>query len=334
MKKSKIIIPALALIAFSTAASIAGSVAWFTASRQATITAGTFAVVKTNANLEYSMEAGVATSIDNTSGTQTVVLGNNKLTDGSVNHKTGKAYTPNAAGDGLITGDKQEITLTQSVATLEPLLERNTLASGKVYTAATFDVTFTVSFGALVKDMGLYLDAAQSSFTVAGEGTPTPLTAKGFRVAFIQLQTPTTGSEIIPTVFAGLQNKETEIPDDPETPEDEHATITNCKYVANTTNFAGTGYTTTDYDLVDKTFKDDESARVLPTELTPRDEALNRPDRIGLFKFSAGNTVTLKYRVVCWYEGTDPEIHNRASNDEYQGVNAVLAFSAIDLAAQ
>ena len=333
MKKSKIIIPALAIIAVSTAASIAGSVAWFTASRQASISAGTFAVVKTNANLQCDIEAGVATSIDTTGGTETIVLGNNKLTDGSVNHKTGKAYTPNDSGTGLITGDKQEIDLTQSKATLDPLLERATLASGKVYTAATFDVTFTVAFGALDKDMGLYLDAANSSFTVAGDNPGAPVTAKGFRVAFIQLEAPSTGSNIVPTVFAGLQNKETVIEDDPSTDDDESEIITNCKYVASTSNFAGTGYVANDYDLVDKTFKDNETARVLPTEQTARSTALNRPDRIGMFKFSSGNEVTLKYRVVCWFEGTDPMIVNRASADEYQGVNAVLSFSAIDLSA-
>ena len=328
MKKSKIIIPALALIAVTTAASIAGSVAWFTASRQATINAGTFAVVKTNANLKYEIAAGVATSIETVQGKETIVLGNNKLTDGSVNHSTGKAYTPNDEGTGLITGDKQQIDLTQNKTTLDPLLERATLASGKVYTAATFDVTFTVSFGALDKDMGLYLDVANSSFTVAGQGTPTPATAKGFRVAFIELEAPAGSSEIKPTVFAGLQKQfET------KTVEGQEVQVENIKYVSDTSSFAGTSYVSTDYDLIDADYKADSTKTVLPTELTPRADALNRADNIGIFKFSAGNEVVLKYRVVCWYEGTDPEIVNRATSDEYQGVNAVLSFSAIDLAA-
>ena len=55
MKKTRIIAPALAIIAFSTAASIAGSVAWFTASRQVTINAGSYAVVKTNSDLTVEL---------------------------------------------------------------------------------------------------------------------------------------------------------------------------------------------------------------------------------------------------------------------------------------
>ena len=50
MKKSRIIVPALALIALSTVASITGTVAWFTASRSVQINAGNFAITKTSAN--------------------------------------------------------------------------------------------------------------------------------------------------------------------------------------------------------------------------------------------------------------------------------------------
>ena len=46
MKKSKIIVPALAIITLSTAASITGTVAWFTANRTASVTVGDMAVVK------------------------------------------------------------------------------------------------------------------------------------------------------------------------------------------------------------------------------------------------------------------------------------------------
>ena len=57
MKKSKIIVPALALIAFSTAASITGTVAWFTASRSATMSLGTYTVASVAKGLSYSLGA-------------------------------------------------------------------------------------------------------------------------------------------------------------------------------------------------------------------------------------------------------------------------------------
>ena len=103
MKKSKIIVPALALIAFSMAASITGSVAWFTANRTATINAGTYVVVKTSANLEFTLTGGIGTEVDtnsdNTILTQTTpqtgsAVGN-KLTDGSFDHVGKMIYTPN-----------------------------------------------------------------------------------------------------------------------------------------------------------------------------------------------------------------------------------------------
>ena len=58
MKKSKVIIPALALMAFSVAASITGTVAWFTANRVATVTAGSFAVVNTTTDLSVTGNRG------------------------------------------------------------------------------------------------------------------------------------------------------------------------------------------------------------------------------------------------------------------------------------
>ena len=61
MKKSKIIVPALAIIAFSTAASIAGSVAWFTASRTVSISGGEYSVVKLTSDLKCTLTAGVGT---------------------------------------------------------------------------------------------------------------------------------------------------------------------------------------------------------------------------------------------------------------------------------
>ena len=65
MKKSKLIVPALAIIAFSTAASITGTVAWFTANRQVTINAGNYTVVKTSADLDCDLADGFQTTADN-----------------------------------------------------------------------------------------------------------------------------------------------------------------------------------------------------------------------------------------------------------------------------
>ena len=66
MKKSKIIIPAAAILALSVGASVTGTVAWFTASRTASIAATNLAAINTGGNLTVSLTGGVGTTVDGT----------------------------------------------------------------------------------------------------------------------------------------------------------------------------------------------------------------------------------------------------------------------------
>ena len=308
MKKSRVIIPALAMIAFSVAASVAGTVAWFTASRTAQISAGTYAVVKTSADLECVVADGVGTTADNT--TKTVDLSGNKLTDGSFDHNEKNIYTPDSTGKTLAPAPKNQISLSNE--NLATLLERGETGGKKIYTAVTFDLTFTVSFGSIDADVGLFLDNSaenKTSFKVSDNATPK--TATGFRMAFVQKTAPSTGSSINPVVLADLQ------------------TAAKCKYISGTddTTLSGTSYVATDR-LIDSAYD-----AALPTEATERATAIARPDCLGVFKFSSGNRVSLAYTVVAWFEGTDENVVNRASAEEYQAVVAQLNFEAINLKA-
>ena len=100
MKKSKIIVPALGLLLLSTAASVSGTVAWFTANNKYNTTINTFAVVKTNDDLQVELGAGVGTSVD----TNAIVLSKeissttytSKLTDASFDPTTNKLVEPDA----------------------------------------------------------------------------------------------------------------------------------------------------------------------------------------------------------------------------------------------
>ncbi len=86
-KKSKIIVPALALITATTVASVTGTVAWFTASRTATITGTTFHTTTLNSNLKVKVEtlkAGVATPSTN-EGNEVSLTVDGLLTHGSYN---------------------------------------------------------------------------------------------------------------------------------------------------------------------------------------------------------------------------------------------------------
>lgn len=326
MKKTRILIPAMAMIAFSTAASIAGSVAWFTANRQTNINAGSYAVVSTTANLKHSVAAGVATSVESATATVVSVVDGNKLTDGSFNHTTGKIYQPNAQGDGF-DATNPEVDATGDVATIEPLLRRADLGSSKyVYSAITFQLSFTIDFTSKAGDYALFLNthntltegSNKSRFettenTDEGEGSASTVdtTAKGFRMGFYS-----TSTNANKRVFAGLQ------------------TSANCHYVGDDSgtgayDFAHSADTWTAYsgDVVYDTY--DET---LPTTSVARATAIARPDCLGFFAYTANTPVTLSYTVVAWFEGTDPEIVNRAALTEYQTVAAKLFFEAVPLA--
>ncbi len=305
MKKSKIIIPALAMIAFSTAASISGAVAWFTASRQASINAGTYAVVKTNSDLACTVTAGIgvktvtnptdasqARVVSLTDGTKT-----NKLTDGSFNHSSKKIYTPDSTGKAF-DSTKGEITLASAT---EENMTRATLADGDVYTVVTWKADFSVNFGALPGNIGLFLDTAQSSFSVGTNVTAK--TGKGFRMAFI----PTDTTNGVTKVYANLQ------------------TSALCKHVNDTSSMAGIAYTG------NTLIASDTTVSALPQSEISASDAAARADFFGTFVNNPGEIVHLEYTVVCWFEGTDPEIINREAATDYQSVTANLVFKALNL---
>lgn len=311
MKKTRIIIPALAMIAFSVAASITGTVAWFTANRTAQIQAGSFTVVKTSSNLELSLTAGVGTTVDNTNGTVTV---NNKMTDASVNHaSTGTIYTPAESGTELATTNGSVAVASASETNM---LRGVDSSEQNIYTAVTYEMSFTLTFGASQKDVGLYLDctANHSRFEVTGPASTkgTPSTAKGFRMAFIPKASATANAR----VFADLQ------------------TAANCKHLDGTitsgwaagNNYGGVAYSG---DLIDSAY-----STALPTSGN-LSAYTSRVDYLGKFAYADADATThkvvLKFYVVCWFEGTDPEIINRESDDDYQTVASYLHFEAKDL---
>ena len=327
MKKTTVLIPGLALIAFSTVASIAGSVAWFTANRQTNINAGSYAVVNTTANLKHSVAAGVATSVASADATVVSVVDGNKLSDGSFDHIDHMIYQPNAQGDGF-DATNPEVDATGAVNTIEPLLRRADLGSSKyVYTAITFTLNFTIDFTSKAGDYALFLntyntasegsnksrfETAENTDTGEGSESTVDTTAKGFRLGFYSASTNANKR-----VFAGLQ------------------TSSNCHYVGDNDgatdayDFANSSGTWKNYsgDLVDSAYEEQ-----LPTTSVARATAIARPDCLGYFAYQQNTSVTLSYTVVAWFEGTDPEIVNRDSLTEYQTVAAKLYFEAVPLA--
>ena len=172
-KKSKIVVPALALILLSTAASISGSVAWFTASRTATVKTGQFTVVKTGDDLDVELHAvaGINTEISNNTLQQKA---NYNLTDSSFDHtfhdataeggewrnwKSPYVVKPDVPRQNVLDitqlGTGISANKLTPTADLEDELERGT----KVYSAYVWTITFNIDFSASsTDDQGLFLD--------------------------------------------------------------------------------------------------------------------------------------------------------------------------------
>ncbi len=173
MKKSKVLVPALAVLAFSTAASITGTVAWFTATRMATFNAGTFAVVNTNTNLAYDLSNGIGVTVTGRDAAydddQYIANKDNyTLTDASLDIT---ADNPN-----VVVPDDPREKVAHNIA-LGSLSEaaynlREEGGSGasayKILSAFAWDVTFKVTFPSTSqKNVGLFFNLTDSFARVA-----------------------------------------------------------------------------------------------------------------------------------------------------------------------
>lgn len=320
MKKTRIIIPALAMIAFSVAASITGTVAWFTANRTAQIDAGSYAVVKTSNDLTCSVGQGVGTTAANSGSTHTITVGG-KLTDGSFDHAGTNKYIIAPDGSGTKVGKRTALSVTDVKANGETELLRGETSDStpiSIYTAITWDLTFTIQFGAATGDIGLFMNLATTTYTPSSEtiGATNQDTAKGFRMAFIPQGA--TSNDGVAHVVAGLQ------------------TSSNCHYIGgepavgsllsgSVTNYSG-------LTLIDSS---NFSASATLAESYTQSAASGMVNYFGKFAFAANSSVELSYRVVCWFEGTDPNIVNGDTDNVtiFRDVTSHLEFSAINLTA-
>ena len=185
MKKSKIIVPALGLLLLSTAASVSGSVAWFTANRTFNTEIGSFAVTKLDGDLSCAFTAGVGTSLEASSNANIRDSAGNVLvveTDGTANllgdasfdHTSGKLYTDNpdeTTEAGVNTDNFLDLGLSSS---------GNWEVADNVYYAVQWTMTFTYTYGANPSAVGLFFDVAHSSATGSTAGTDA-----AFRIAFV-----------------------------------------------------------------------------------------------------------------------------------------------------
>lgn len=321
MKKSKIIVPALGILLFSTAASISGTVAWFTATRTYEADAGNFAVVSTKNNLEVEMAGELGTQLKD--GDDTVIElanANYKLTDASVDAANHYLIAPDAAGTKvgkLVDLNAPAILGTAAGDTNGLFRETN------IYSAFTWTIDFKLSMGSVSQTIGLFFDNSLSSVTLS-DGSAVTDTGKGFRVGFLPISVAdaNNGSGIA-KVWAPNQTGQT-------------SSVNNVRYTAYS-NAIVAGTTTLDSITANYSTGNVlmDGATATNALTVPEDGAVGATtsavNYMGTFTFAADSVVHLKYRVVVWYEGTDPTIIN-TEDTVYEIVKANMHFGTARLA--
>ena len=306
MKKSKIIIPALGMLLLSTAASVTGTVAWFTSVQTANAEITSFAVRKVGGDLGLVIktaadgsEFGHGTGRASAATDAAIVLtgDNPALCDASYDHVTAKKiYKANSNATVF------EALASEAAWDIEGQDEEG--HDMITYYAVSWTLQFTYTFGGDTGDVNLYFDVANALLTgsqrVAGVGdNASKYTYKGFRIAFINGTTKT-------LVWAGGRDNA----DVDDIKYQTGATTSNvANYVSpNASDAAGT-LVTGDRNNIDL------AAATLDTTA-----GTNRADYIGTFTTAAP---TLNIKCIAWYEGNDPTVVNGARMDT---TNATMAF--------
>ncbi len=195
-KKSKIIVPALALITATTVASVTGTVAWFTANRAVTVSANNFIATKVESNLVVTTEGRIGTkaTADNGITTTTDTNVTNKLTHGSYdaqNNAAGSLYVAEISDDGQNITDFTDLGTEATAKSATATTSINKwLARSETNSKTWYGVSWTMKFSLQSASTNtadyLFLDPSASKFTDSTTGTTTAL---GFRIAFMTSQT-------------------------------------------------------------------------------------------------------------------------------------------------
>ncbi len=208
-KKSKIIVPALALITATTVASVTGTVAWFTASRAVQVTGTKFQTTTLDSNLKVKVEAyheagttGTNSSTPSDTGTVTVdglmthgSYAASRLATGGETETTANLYTPLMDSDSVTGYESKGRAETNGVSASGSGTDAKVYpwkagtktvsnASTNIWYGVAWKMTFSIDSEVTGVTNTLHFDPASSVFTdkATGDGTKT---AAGLRIAFM-----------------------------------------------------------------------------------------------------------------------------------------------------
>lgn len=174
MKKSRIILPAVALLTISTVAAASSTVAWFAASRDVTIDATQIAVYNPESNLNVTLAdvAGTGTTTANAVGqTHAKITFPDYMRDGSVDAKDGKVYKQD-----VVSKEFKESTWTE---------DKYSDGKTSVYRATSWTMKFEMA-AVSNDDYAIFFNAENLKNLKANDGTTeNGKISESFRLAFV-----------------------------------------------------------------------------------------------------------------------------------------------------
>lgn len=307
MKKLKIIVPALALLAVSTVASVTGTVAWFTSNTASTVEFDQFDIQQMSSNLGCTTTAKVGVAVTNNKVTPAVISGSKvaKLTHASFNSDDGNIWSLNATNaktkiDGPSSVSTKTDHLTSTNTKLIASYDKSSTSKAAVYYVFSWSSTFTYELQGTDAAANLYFDV-KSTFTYTAQPTKQYASHKGFRLSMIRDD----GSFVVWSPAQKLAM------------EDNNGTAAGganryVKDASTNTNYVAASTTGGNCIALGQTALDTIDPSATGTT--------SRADYLGQFT-SSKSSLTVTF--VAWFEGEDPNIINETTPNP---VKASLGF--------
>lgn len=277
IKKSLVVLPAIATMALTTVASVTGTVAWFTATQSVTFTAGSFGVKNVDGDLTVSATAGDGTEVATGNNGAVNVITNNVLLDASFD---GTQTWTDIQDGSESTGLYKKVS--------------NQYVSGSTYWyAVTWTETFTVKVENGVTDTyNIYFDCKATSASSDKD------TKTGFRVSMVA----GSGNRLVVAPFLETATAASEgyVSDEKTTSKYTAAADKGTKTGSEVYVF-GSEYMSSGTNEFTKGVAKDSSAT-------------NRIDYLGT-TVTSGTDSTLSVKFTAWFEGLDSNVVNDKSLD-------------------
>lgn len=339
MKKSKILAPAIAVLTFSTAAAVTGTVAWYFAQRAVSVKA-TVTSFNPEAGLKVTLTAGVGNTVTSgkevsTNASAPAEIVHELIRDGSVDLATENVYAGirNRRGDQL-TGFEQ-------IAKANHATKLKAGSTGEATPRDYYYATkYTAEFELTKKDSDVKYALFYDN-SLLGKGSLSSTIQESLRIGFVMSD----GSYF---VVAPYRSEAAHLDDDPSTIDvDESETVDGIKYVVSTDKAADRGdydhdgkviygYTTTITEPTTGTY-------VAATSGTPAENLVDGSSNPLVTVPATHNTIKgfmgdiekaekITVTVYTWFEGEDP--HNLAKYVDDAALETSLGFSILEIDAE